>query len=219
MVRRIRKLAAWLSVLIVVLFLIHVLTFTLAWGGSGAGTGVFSYYFRARFQLDHESDNGRTMLGSVNVEGRVEPRFMMWGHVSPQYREAEMDWLLFGDGGNEGHAVVDLDHMQIAHDGHTVPLTAEHVCSLFGVSGSNDGEQALSSALVQFFQSARDGSLPLPNHHGHSLPDPLPGRMQHFAIGPAIRPLELFWVVAWSIAGLCQLFTRQRISVGKTQQA
>jgi hypothetical protein len=204
---RIRKFAAWLTVLIVVLLLIHVLTFTLAWAGSGAGTGVFSYWFRARFQLDHEFESGRTLLGSIKVEGRVETRFKVWGHISPKYHELQMDWFLYGDDGSEGQAVVDLDQMQITHDGHAVPLTVDNLCSLVGVPDSSKDENANITTLVQFFQSAHEGTLPVPNHHGHSLPEPLPDRMQHFATGPAVRPPELIWVVIWSLFGLVRSFT------------
>ena len=212
MFRRIWKFAAWVTVLIVVLLLIHVLTFTLAWAGSGAGTGIFSYWFRARFPLDHELENGHIILGSVNVEGRVEPRFKVWGHMSPRYHKVQIDWLLFGDNGTEGHAAVDLDQMLLHHDGHAVLLTADSIGSLIGVSNSNNN--SIVTGLIQFFQSAREGTLPLPSHHGQSLTESLPGRIQHFAMGPAIRPLELLWVIAWSMVGLARFFTRQRILVG-----
>jgi len=217
MFRRIRQFAVWLSALVVVLLLIHFVTFSLAWAGSGAGTGVFSYQFRARFQLDHKSDNGRTTLGSVNVEGRVEPRFKVWGHKSPRYHEVQVDWLLFGDEASEGKAVVDLDSMLIAHDGHVVPVTADSICSVIGVPHPSDDEEAIITVLVRFIQSAREGTLPVPNHHGHSLPEPLPGRMQHFALGHAIRPLELHWVVTWSVWGLVRIFMPQRTAVAETE--
>jgi hypothetical protein len=219
MFRRIRQFAAWVTELIVVFLLIDALTFSLAWAGSGAGTGIFSYWFRARFRVDQGLENGHTIYGSVNVEGRVEPRFKVWGHMSPRYHEVQIDWQLFGDKGSEGQAVVDLDQMLLHHDGHTVLLTADSLGSLVGLSNSNDNNNAIVTGLIQFFQSAREGTLPLPNHHGHSLPEPLPGRMQHFAMGPAIRPLGLFWVFAWSIVGLSRSFTRQRILVGETEQA
>ena len=217
MFRRIREFAAWVTVLIVVLLLIHALTFTLAWAGSGAGTGIFSYWFRAWFPLHLELETGHTVHGSVNVEGWVKPQFKVWGHVSPRYHKVQIDWLLFGEMGTEGQAAVDLDQMLLHHDGHTVLLTTDTIGSLVGVSNSDDN--SIVNGLIQFFQSAREGTLPLPSHHGHSLPEPLPGRMQHFAMGPAIRPLELLWVFSWSIAGLARFFTRERILAGETELA
>ncbi len=216
MFRRIRNFAAWLVVLIGGLLVIHVLTFSLAWSGSGAGTGIFSYKFRARFHPDYETENGRSIFGSVNVEGSVEPRFKVWGHMSPRYREVEIEWLIFDDSESAGKAVVDLDQMQIDQDGYAVPLTPDDIGKLIGLNDPNSN--AVVTALLQFLHSAREGTLPVPNHHGHSLPEPLPGRIHHFAIGPAIRPLGLVWVLMWSVAGLIRLFPRQRSLVGETKQ-
>lgn len=209
MLRRTRTFAIWLAVLIVVYLLIDLLTFSLAWMGSGEGTGILTYRFVTRLHFHYENEAGRNEFGTVNVEGRTEPRFMLWGHVSPQYHHVQIDWAAFGDLGCEGNAVINLREMTIDRDGETVPLTPNGLGSLIGVRNPGDNSDGVVDALIQFLLSARDGTLPVPRHHGYSLPEPLSGSMHHFALGPAIRPLELLWVAAWSAVGFSRLFTRR----------
>lgn len=219
MLKRIRKLGAWLTILLVVLFLISALIFNMGLAGSGAGTGVFSYWFRARFQVWPDTENSPAISGSVNVEGNAEPRFMVWGHASPRYRKLEIDWVIFRDGESKGQAVIDLNEMQILHGTQNSPLNADSLCSLIGLTNTTNGEGLMVTTLIDFLESAREGTLPPPNHHGYSLPKPLPGKMQHFATGFSLRPLELAWVGAWSIFGLFGWIKPKHIADDSAKQA
>lgn len=219
MYTRLTAFGLWFATLLIVYFLIDFLTFTLAWAGSGAGTGVFSYSFRARIQFDANNDDGRPIFGEVRVEGRTEPHFRMWGHVSPRYREVQITWYVFQDAGSEGLAVLDLEHMQIQHGGRTVPLNTESISRLFGIQKVVDGEDWRITELIAFLRSAREGTLPVPRHHGIALPGPLSGNMHHFASGSAIRPLALIWIIVWSILGLSQIFRAQYTKAERLKQS
>jgi hypothetical protein len=196
------KFVGWLVVLLVGLFLISTLTFHTGLAGSGAGTGVFSHSFRARFDIRPEFDEGSSKSGSMIVEARHPARLMLWGHASPKYRHAKIEWFLFREEESIGNATIDLEKLQIARSGKVMPLDTKNLLNLFEISDATAQDRLMVGTLAEFLQAAKDGDLPRPNHHGHSLPKPLPGRMQHFATGFSLSPLELTWVIVWSGFGL-----------------
>lgn len=209
MFERIWKFVAWFTLLFIGLFLIHVFTTPMSISGSGAGTGIFAYLFQAHFLLDNQLANGHSILGSINIEGRSESRFQLWGQMSPRYNELQMDWLIYGEKRSEGQAVIDLEQMVLQQDGRKVPLTHDSISRLIDVTNSSGGSNPVVNGLMDFFLAAHDGTLPSPRHHSHSLPGPLSGRISHFAHGPMIRPLEFIWIIAWVIYGLAKLFLRR----------
>ncbi len=219
MLKRIKKLCAWLTVLFVVLFFISALTFNMGLAGSGAGTGVFSYWFRASFRVGSNFENDLGVSGCINVEGNAESRFMIWGHASPRYRTVEIEWVMFRHGESTGQAVIDLKEMQISHGTQTSPLNADTLGSLIGFPNTSNGRNVMVTSLMDFLQSAGQGTLPPPSHHSYSLPEPIPGRMQHFATGSSLRPLELIWIVAWSICGLFGWIRPKGIAYEEAKQA
>lgn len=200
MLNRIGQFVAWLTVLVVILCMISALTWNTGLAGSGLGTGVFSYHLNARIQLWHDNENAYS--GTVNVVGNAPARFMAWGRVSPKYRKVEIDWTIFQHGQSEGQAIIDLEHNQILHDGRTFPLNPVALCSLVGIPNETESESEICTALDDFIQSARDGTLPKPNHHSYSIAEPLAGRLQHSATGFSLGPLELVWVAVWTIFGV-----------------
>ena len=184
--------------------------------GSGVGTGVFSYWFRARFYLWPEDDVSNDLLvGSISVEGSADRRFALWGHRSPRYQQVSIDWsLTHAQQSGEGQVVANLREMQLYHKNEVRTLDLNSLSTLFGVGG--EPESKAVAELYAFLECARDGLLPLPSHHGHSFSDPLPGRMQHFASGPSIRPFELAWVIAWCGFGAIALIRRSPKKVSST---
>lgn len=216
MVKRIGQFVAWLTVLVVILGMISAFTWNTGLAGSGLGTGVFSYHLNARIQLWHDDENAYS--GTVTVVGKAAARFMTWGRVSPKYRKVEIDWAIFRNGQSTGQAIIDLEHNQIFHDGRTFPLNPDALCNLVGIPNETETESAICTALDAFLQSARDGTLPKPNHHSYSLAKPLEGRLQHGATGFSLRPLELVWVAVWSIFGVSRCVTSKHPrNVGATQ--
>lgn len=200
------RLVGWLAILLVGLFLISNLTFHTGLAGSGVGTGVFSHWFRAQFELSHDFDAGDSTSGSISVEAKHPARFMLSGHESPNYRNAKIKWFLFREEANRGEATINLENMQIVWDGDATSLNPENIVRLFGITAPTDQDTLMANALLEFLHSARDGKLPLPNHHGHSLPEPLSGRMQHFATGFSLLPVELAWLIGWAGFGIVGLF-------------
>jgi len=198
--KRIGSLGMWLAILFAVLSVISLFTFNMGLSGSGAGTGVFSYRFRTGFRISYDDDV--PTLGTIDIEGRASPRFKLWGQVSPKYRSAEIDWLLFQKKESTGHAFLDLDHMLIVQGSKSIRLDANTLSSLFGISGTAHNDKVLATTIFNFLQAAQNGTLPPPRHHGYSLPEPFSGRMHHFANGVSLRPLELIWVAVWSGFGL-----------------
>jgi len=203
------KLVGWLAILLVGHIVITVLTNSMAQSGAGLGTGVLSYWFRAQFQVWHGPDRGDSMIGSITVESRHPARFKLWGNSSPRYRHSEIDWFLYNRERSEGKAEIDLGNLQIVQGGNAVSLDSANLLRLFGISDPTEDDTLVVEALVEFFESAREGRLPRPNHHGHRLSEPLPGWMQHFAIGLAIQPMGMIWLVSWTWFGiqglLCEL--------------
>jgi len=104
----------WLAILLAVLFLVSTFTLQLGLAGSGEGTRVFSYMFRANFQIWYDVDDQISRSGSINISGSASPRFKLWGYTSPQYRSAEIDWHFYSKGESSGRATLDLDHMLIS---------------------------------------------------------------------------------------------------------
>ncbi len=203
--RRIVSFGEWLAILLAALFLVSTLTLQMGLAGSGEGTGVFSYMFRANFQVWYDVNDTLSRSGLINISGNASPRFKLWGHASPQYRSAEIDWHFYSNGESSGHAIIDLDQMLIHQADKSIALDANTISSLFNFSHPADRDRLLATTIVDFLQAAKDGTLPTPSHHSHALPEPFPGRMQHFATGTALRPFELIWVAAWCAFGLRRL--------------
>lgn len=206
---RIGSFGAWLAILFAVLAVISLFTFNMGLAGSGAGTGVFSYSFRAGFQISYDEDI--PTFGTINIKGNASPRFMLWGNASPKYPSAEIDWLLFQKKESSGHALLDLDHMLIVEGSKSICLDANALSNLFGISSTAHNDKVLATAVFDFLQAAQNGNLPPPRHHGHTLPEPFPGRMQHGASGMSLCPLELIWVAVWSALGLRRLIKSRHI--------
>lgn len=171
------KLIGWLVILLIGLFLISNLTFHTGLAGSGAGTGVFSHQFRAQLQIWHDLNDLGSTSGTVVIEAKHPARFMLSGHVSPNYRSAKIEWSLYREHPNRGEATIDLKNMQIVGEGNATQLNPESILRLFGIADSTDQDKLMADASVKFLQAARDGNLPGPNHHGHSMAEPLPGRI------------------------------------------
>lgn len=201
----------WLAVLLLVLFGISTVTYHTGLPGSGAGTGVFSYWFRAQFHIDPDYDDFESSAsGTITIEGSAPPRFMAWGHASPKYRSVEIDWFLWREEESVGEAVVDLDASLITGSGDSAPLDARSLATLFEITDPVEQDDLLFAKMLEFLDAAKEGKLPRPNHHGHSLPEPFPGRMQHFASGVSLRPLGLLWVICWSAFGIVRVFNHKR---------
>lgn len=100
--------------------------------------------------------------------------------------------------------------MRIVGDGDSTPLNPENISSLLGITASTEEDTRMADALVEFLQSARDGNLPRPNHHGHSMSEPISGHMQHFATDFSLRPMELAWLVGWVAFGILGIFRARR---------
>ncbi len=216
MLKTILLFAAWLVVLVVGYALIAGMTRPMAMAGSGAGTGVFSYWFRAKYYLSSDDTSHGLLIGPVYIEGEADPRFALWGHQSPKYRQVSIEWDLFVElQESKGKAIADLDNMTLRHKNEVQPLSLKNFSTMLGLEGEPESKTA--AGLYAFLKSARDGTLPVPNHHGHRLSDPLEGHMQHFASGPSILPFEVAWVIGWCWFGIIKL--RQRWSTPGTLPA
>ena len=144
---------------------------------------------------------------------------MFWGHASPNYRHATIKWFLIREKGSSGSATINLETMQITTNGKDMPLDAKNLARLFGIAAATEHDIVVFGTLVEFLRASRDGGLPPPNHHGHSLPEPLPGYMQHLATGFSLRPLELAWIAGWSGLGILGLVIANSIRHRETDQA
>jgi hypothetical protein len=115
---------------------------------------------------------------------------------------------MFHPSGHQGRAVLDLKQMAIVKSNKTISVDEQSLSALLGFSATNPRDAERVATLLRFLQSARDGTLPPPNHHGHELPEPLSGYLQHFASGTSIPPLQLIWMLAWMAFGLSRLLLR-----------
>lgn len=208
--KRFGKFGLWLAVLLLVLSGISTATYHTGLPGSGIGTGVFSYWFRAHFDIDLDYDEFESStVGSITIEGSAPPRLMAWGHASPKYRAVEIDWYLSQK--SEGKAAVDLNASLITGPRNSVPLDAQNLATLFEITDPVEQDDLLFANLLEFLETAKEGKLPRPNHHGYLLPLPFPGRMKHFATGVSLRPVELLWVISWSTFGFVVMVNHNRI--------
>jgi len=205
------KFFGWLAVLLVGLYVISFLTFHTGLSGSGAGTGVFYYCFRAFCHIydDRKSDWGT--LGSITIEAKLAPRFMVWGQSSPKYRGAEIEWSLVQKEKSSGKATIDLKRKLIITDAKEVSLNTKTLSALLGIAPLTARDTILVERVAELLRSAGEGKLPVPNHHGYSLTEPFVGYMQHYAFGFWIRPLGLLWVSIWSAFGIYGLIITKRL--------
>jgi hypothetical protein len=205
------KILGWLAVLLVGLYLISFLTFHTGLSGAGTGTGIFSYSFRAFCDVMSERENEGSAFGSIFIEAKLPPRFMVWGQSSPKYRNAEITWTLLQKEKSKGKATIDLERMLIITDDKSASLTTKTLSALLGIAPTTARDTILVERVAELLRSAGDGKLPVPNHHGYSLPEPFIGYMQHYALGFWIRPLGLVWVAIWSAFGIYRLIITKRL--------
>lgn len=217
MVHRLTQFGKWLSVFVIGLVCIFVLTSTMPGGGSGAGTGRFSYWFGAFFHVEPEASSNN--FGSLRVEGNAAPRFLLWGNVSPAYKAVELEWEMFQVHEHKGRATLDLDQMTMVVGNKTTDIDEKSLSALIGFPTANPHDAEQVATLLRFLHAAGDGTLPPPNHHGHELSEPLPGHMQHFASGIFIPALQLFWIIGWSAVGIGGLLLRRRSSPSPPNRA
>ncbi|QDS93574.1 hypothetical protein FF011L_23470 [Roseimaritima multifibrata] len=215
MLHPLTQIGKWLAVLVIGLVCISSLTFSSV--GSGTGTGFFSHWFGASFRVWPESVGDAS--GTLRVEGNVEPVFLLWGHVCPAYKAVELEWEMFHVAEHKGGATLDLEQMTVVAGDKTTAIDEDSLSALLGFSTANPRDAEHVATLLKFLRSANDGTLPPPSHHGHELPEPLPGRMQHFASGASIPPLQLLWMIAWLMSGLWILFRRRRIVPAEPSRA
>ena len=127
------KFVGWLAILLVVQFAISTMTHISVMAGSGVGTGVFSYRFRARLDSPYDFEDEDSAIGLITIEATAPSRFKVWGHASPAYRKVEIDWILFQEEQWEGRATIDLDQMLIKQGRESLHLKQPHIMLSFAV--------------------------------------------------------------------------------------
>ncbi|TWT94564.1 hypothetical protein [Stieleria varia] len=200
----------WFLMLVIGFFLIGFLLTPMTTVGAGIGTGYFSYYFSASFQVWPKEENDT--LGSLDIEGNVGPQFLLWGHSCPAYKSVELQWEMFHAPDQKGRASIDLERMAFDDGERVSHLNETSLSELIGFSDTNPRDKERVATLMQLLISARDATLPPPRHHGIPLPEPLSGSMQHHAAGICIPPFALLWLILWNAYGLWKSPGRKRLN-------
>ncbi|KLU05429.1 hypothetical protein RISK_002536 [Rhodopirellula islandica] len=110
---------------------------------------------------------------------------------------------------NQGEATLDLEQLTIVAGNQTSSLDKDSLSKLLRMSPANPRDAEYVGALLRFIYSARDGTLPPPQHHLIELPTTLSGNMQHFASGTAVSPIQLLWIISWFGYGIRRLFSHR----------
>ena len=212
--KSILKFIAWLAILLGGLFvLVYISEMTRSSSaGAGEGTGLLSYRCVASFQIFDEPEPDDFGYYSITMVAEEPPRFVLWGNRSPHYRKADLQWNFFriGHENREGTLAIDLQSMSFENAGKMIPLNPDSLSFIFELKKPSEREEIIVKSLFDFLKAARDGGIPRPNHHGHRLPDPLPGSLQHSATGCALMPIELAWVGGWTLFGIFSIIRSRK---------
>lgn len=167
-------------------------------GGTGNGAGIFHYSYRCDIFPDVEGDPS---LEYVALDGQAPKRFMMYGGVSPVYDRISMKWSLHPGyvGRSEGKVVLDLASNTINEAGHSVALDSDRLLDVLGIP-DRPANRATLKYLLDTLDDCHKGRVPRPSHLGYHLEQPMPGYMQHVALGYSVDYYLLTWVGIWSLA-------------------
>lgn len=190
--------AIWLAVLVGGILAVGTVFRRSSQGGTGNGAGFFDYSFRSNYFPAMEGDPS---ISYVELEGRAPRRFKVYGGVSPIYDTMSLKWNLNSgyEGRPEGHVLLNLDSHTISDGEGSVPLDIEHLIAVIGIP-DRPANRVTLQYLLNVLEDCHTGQLPRPSHHGYNFEDPMPGRMQHVALGFMLNYFILTWVGIWILA-------------------
>jgi hypothetical protein len=199
----------WLAVLVAGILAAGAVFKQSSQGGTGNGAGFFDYSFRSTYFPAMEGDPS---ISCVELEGQAPRRFKVYGGVSPIYNTMSMKWSLNSgyEGRPEGHVLLDLNSDTICDGEGSVPLDSEHLIAVIGIP-DRPANRVTLQYLLNVLEDCHTGQLPRPSHHGYNLKDPMPGRMQHVALGFMVNYSILTWVGTWILA-IPVFYTIRRIT-------
>jgi len=125
------------------------------------------------------------------------------------YKSLSLEWHRYGEQSSDGSASLDLPSFSYHAKGASGVLSRDLLATwLLGSTNldSTNIDSARVEALFGYLQAAGRGTLPPPNHHGHSFgyesEDLLRGRIQHFRVGYGVGSYVYLWIAVWIIGNV-----------------
>jgi hypothetical protein len=151
---------------------------------------------------------------SFSFQGKTEPRWRWVYSTNFVYRSLKFEWLTFDSQAErlEGSGTLRLPSLLYESSRGTGILTRAMLSEWLLGSTNRTPEAARSvDAIFRFLEAAGHGTLPGPNHHGHSFEQPVRGHIQHFRLGFGVGGLVYIWVGVWLLS---IVFLGRRLSKG-----
>jgi hypothetical protein len=156
------------------------------------------YYGSVHARFDNFDDG----IYFLSLEGKSEARWQ-WSYSSNfTYRHLHIKWNSYhspvGGSWQEGGGTLRLPSFAYESSNGTGILTRAVLSQWLLGDQTRTPEAARSiDALFGFMEDAAHGTLPAPNHHGHSFKQPVSGQIQHFRLGFGVGGLVYIWGLIW----------------------
>ncbi len=138
---------------------------------------------------------------SFHFEGQTEPRWRWTYSTNFIYSRLQFEWHRFDAQADHTEDSGTLRLPSLAYESsHGVRGVLTRALLSEWLLGTTNGTPAGArsvDAVFGFIEDAGRGTLPAPNHHGHSFEQPVRGRIQHFRLGFGVGGLVYIWVGVW----------------------
>lgn len=137
---------------------------------------------------------------SFHFQGQTEPRWRWVYSTNLFYRRLHFEWRGYSSQAEplEGNGTLSLPSLAYESSHGTGILTRVTLAEwLLGTTNADPAATKSVDAVFGFIKAAGHGSLPAPNHHGHSFEQPVNGRIQHFLLGYGVGGFVYIWIGLW----------------------
>lgn len=156
------------------------------------------------FGFFHGFTSGRftSMDGSfvINFKGQTKPEWKWARSSNHRYTDLSFEW---DAPHTSGKGNLNLGTMELAQSEGLVTIDKNWFYRL-------TGDEVVAAAYLDLALSARDGTLPIPQHHWHEFDTPITGRLAHFSTGRSYPYSLLGWGLIWTAASIFFLISRAR---------
>ncbi len=146
---------------------------------------------------------------SLHFRGTTTTKWYWRFPTNFTYKSLLLEWHRFGEQSSDGSATLNLPSFNYHAMGASGVLSRDLLATwLLGTINLDHTtiDLARVEAMFGYLQAAARGTLPPPNHHGHSFgyesEELLRGRIQHFRVGYGVGSYVYLWIAVWVIGNL-----------------
>jgi hypothetical protein len=160
------------------------------------GSGYYYGYVNAHFSVWDDSPY------TFHFEGQSKSRWRWVYSTNVFYDNLRFDWTSYDsrNTSTEGKGIISLPSLAYSSTTGTGVLTHATLAQwLIGVTNPNPELARGVDGVFDFIEAAGHGSLPAPNHHGHTFEQPVNVRIQHALLGVGVPEFIYIWIGCWII--------------------